>query len=203
MSQLSVPVFDGPCRLKTWFGSSGGVMLFQIAVVMIHACTSMPAPCAAVMIAWSGSYGRGAIAAWVRGMLALLQKQSPRRPTCTTRALMLAACAAATSLLTSVWLKIPSPNASTHHARNSLVVAAALETPKGCSRTRTSRTMMPRRIGLPPTSPSPSPPARKHSPGVGLAALHPPPGHDWALRRRPSTPVLLVPFRLIACLCAR
>src|SRR5438876_12312623 len=63
--------------------------------------------------------------ACVRGMLARLQKQSPRRPIWTTRALMFAAFAALTSFVASASLKIPSPNASTQNARNSLVDARA------------------------------------------------------------------------------
>ena len=39
MSQKSRPVAFGPCALKACAGSLGGVTLFQMAVVMIQACT--------------------------------------------------------------------------------------------------------------------------------------------------------------------
>ena len=63
--------------------------------------------------------------ACVRGIIARLQKQSPRRPTCTTSALRFAAFVAATSFVISTSLKMPSPNASTQNARNSLCAARA------------------------------------------------------------------------------
>ncbi len=42
ITQLSRPDAAGPCRLKIWFGSFGGVVLFHIAFAITHAWTSTP-----------------------------------------------------------------------------------------------------------------------------------------------------------------
>src|SRR2546423_7556072 len=60
---------------------------------------------------------------------------------------MFAAFAALTSFVTSVSLKIPSPNASTHHARNSLVDARACgATPRVTTIAKTKANANPRRM---------------------------------------------------------
>ena len=122
MTQLSRPDFDGPCKLKMWFGSFGGVVLFHIALAMIHACTSTPWPWAVLMSACSGS-NPAAIDSFT-GRPARTQKQSPRRTTWATIAFACAALVAATSASISAWSPRPSPKASAQNARNCPAVAA-------------------------------------------------------------------------------
>src|SRR4029079_16946345 len=122
MTQLSRPDAAGPCRLKMWFGSFGGVVLFHIAFAMIHTWTSTPCGCAVLMSACSGS-NPGAIDS-LNGSPDFRQKQSPRRTTCATIAFACAAFVAATSASICDWSLMPSPKASAQKARNWPTVAA-------------------------------------------------------------------------------
>src|ERR1700694_3692273 len=123
VTQLSRPDAAGPCRLKMWFGSFGGVVLFHIAFAITQAWTSIPCACAVLIRDCSGS-NPGAIDSFT-GSPDRRQKQSPRRTTWATIAFACDAFVAATSASICGWSLMPSPKASAQYARNWPTVAAA------------------------------------------------------------------------------